>query len=211
MAITAQEKENLDYSRVDNEGLQNLKSSAEAYEKVLQAAMRIESNTPERQAKYEVHLAEVSEHKAALNAEIQSRLTPEQKYEQFMQRTMDRVEAEQVAQRAWRDEHRPAFEAAARDGAWAPDWAKRDLKPAPDMTNKEIVLEARDLHSQFQQLKEKYEQAPANQKAEIREEMAPVVNRENELRQEYTERVGADMKPEIKLDRVPQTQISYSY
>jgi hypothetical protein len=35
MAITAQENENLDYSRVDNEGLQNLKSSAEAYEKVL--------------------------------------------------------------------------------------------------------------------------------------------------------------------------------
>ena len=63
----------------------------------------------------------------------------------------------------------------------------------------------------FEQLKEKYEQAPANQRAEIREEMAPVVNRENELRQEYTERVGADMKPEIKLDRVPQTQISYSY
>jgi hypothetical protein len=211
MAITAQEKENLDYSRVDNEGLQNLKSSAEAYEKVLQAAMRIESNTPERQAKYEVHLAEVSEHKAALNAEIQSRLTPEQKYEQFMQRTIGQVESDQVAQRAWREEHRPAFEVAAREGAWAPDWAKRDLKPAPEMTNKEIVSEARELHAQFEQLKGKYEKAPVSQRTEIREEMAPVVNRENELRQEYTERVGADMKPEIKLDRVPQTQISYSY
>jgi hypothetical protein len=79
-----------------------------------------------------------------------------------MQRTIDRVESDHAMQRAWREEHRPAFEATARDGAWAPDWAKRDLKPAPEMTNKEIVLEARDLHSQFQQLKEKYEQAPAN-------------------------------------------------
>jgi hypothetical protein len=37
---------------------------------VLQAAMRIESNTRERQAKYEVHLAEVTEHKAAIEAQI---------------------------------------------------------------------------------------------------------------------------------------------
>jgi hypothetical protein len=45
--------------------------------------------------------------------------------------------------------------------------------------------------------------------------MAPVVNRENELRQEYSGRLNPEMKPEMnpemKPDRVPQPQISYSY
>jgi hypothetical protein len=83
----------------------------------------------------------------------------------------------------------------------------REPKPAPEMTNKEIVLEARELHSQFHQLAQRFEQAPANQKAEIREEMTPLVNRENELRQEFTGRLN----PEIKQDRVPEPQISYGY
>jgi hypothetical protein len=80
-------------------------------------------------------------------------------------------------------------------------------KPAAQLSNKEIVAEARELHSQFHQLAEKFEQAPANQKAEIREQMTPLVTRENELRQEFTGRLN----PEIKQDRLPERQISYGY
>jgi hypothetical protein len=130
------------------------------------------------------------------------------KYEPFMKEVTDRLGAHQAAERAWREERRPAFEAAAASGERAPDWAQpRELKPAPEMTNKEIVLEARELHSQFQQLTGKYEQAPATQRAEIREEMTPLVNRENELRQEFTGRLN----PEMKQDRVPEQQISHGY
>lgn len=80
-------------------------------------------------------------------------------------------------------------------------------RPAAQLSNKEIVSEARELHSRFHQLAEKFEQAPANQKAEIREQMTPLVNRENELRQEFTGRLN----PELKQDRVPEQQISYRY
>jgi hypothetical protein len=76
-----------------------------------------------------------------------------------------------------------------------------ETKPASELTNKEIVNEARQLHDRFQQLAERYESGTAGQKAEVREEMRPVVERERELRAEYTGR----LQPEVTRDRVPDT------
>lgn len=90
---------------------------------------------------------------------------------------------------------------------WRESLRQRDMKPVLELTNKEIVSEARQLHTHFQQLTEKYEQAPVSQKAEIRELMVPVVNREQELRQEYLGRSA----PEIKQDQAPVRQVSYGY
>ncbi len=88
----------------------------------------------------------------------------------------------------------------------AQERAMRDLKPVAQLSKREIVSEARDLHAHFQQLSERYQQAPKIQRAEIRDEMQPIVNRERELRQEFTGRVN----PEISRDRVPEQQISLS-
>jgi hypothetical protein len=82
----------------------------------------------------------------------------------------------------------------------------QNLKPVAQLTNQEIVAETRELHAQFRQLAERYEQAPGSQRAELREEMQPLVNREQELRQEYTGRVN----PELSQDRVPEQQIGFS-
>lgn len=81
----------------------------------------------------------------------------------------------------------------------------QDLKPVAQLSNREIVAEARDLHAHFQQLAERYAQASASQRAEIREEMQPLVNRERELREEFTGRVN----PELSRDRVPEQQIAF--
>jgi DNA-binding transcriptional MerR regulator len=83
---------------------------------------------------------------------------------------------------------------------------RRNLKPAAQLTNEQITAESRDLHSRYERLMERYEKAPASQRAEIRQEIEPVVNRERELRQEYTGRTN----PELTQDRVPSQQIGYS-
>jgi hypothetical protein len=80
------------------------------------------------------------------------------------------------------------------------------LKPVAELTDKEIVAEARDLHAHFQQLVERFQHAPASERAEIRAEMKPVASRERELRQEASGRLN----PEMSQDRVPEVQISYS-
>ena len=82
---------------------------------------------------------------------------------------------------------------------------RQNLKPAAQLTTEQIAAETRELHAHYEQLKERYEQAPPSQRAEIREEMAPVVNRERELRQEHTGR----LKPELTQDRVPEQEIGY--
>ena len=81
------------------------------------------------------------------------------------------------------------------------------VKPAAELSTQEIVKEARGLHEQFQQLTERYETAPPQQRAEIRQEMAPVVERERELREEFTGRLS----PEVSRDRAPQQQIGVGY
>ena len=68
------------------------------------------------------------------------------------------------------------------------------------MSTPELVAEAQGLHQQFERLHERYEQSPASARAEVREEMRPVVQRENELRAEYGNRVA----PELTRDRVPE-------
>jgi hypothetical protein len=79
------------------------------------------------------------------------------------------------------------------------------LKPVGQLTNQEIVGEARELHAHFEQLSERYEQARPAQRAELREEMQPLVNRERALRQEYTGRTTQG----LALDRAPE-DISYA-
>lgn len=81
----------------------------------------------------------------------------------------------------------------------------QDLKPVAQLSNREIIAEARDLHAHFRQLAERYAQAQVTQRAEIREEMQPLVNRERELREEFTGRVN----PELSRDRVPEQQIVF--
>jgi hypothetical protein len=81
----------------------------------------------------------------------------------------------------------------------------QDLKPPTDLTKTEIVTEARDLHAHFQQLMERFEQSSGADRLQIREEMKPLVTRENELREEYTGRV----KAELSQDRVPEQSIGY--
>ena len=76
----------------------------------------------------------------------------------------------------------------------------REMKPPSQLSDREIVKEARDIHEHFQQLVERFEQAPLPQRAEIRQEMAPLVSRERELRQEVLGR----MSPEITRDRIPE-------
>ena len=80
------------------------------------------------------------------------------------------------------------------------------LKPAGQLSNQEIVAEARELYSHFQQLSEQYGQAPAAQRPQLREEMEPLVDRERALRQEYTGRATQEMN----IDRPPMQQIEYS-
>ena len=80
------------------------------------------------------------------------------------------------------------------------------LKPAGQLSNQEIVAEARELHSHFQQLSEQYGQASVDQRPQLREEMEPLVDRERALREEYTGRATQ----ELSIDRTPDLQIGYS-
>lgn len=88
---------------------------------------------------------------------------------------------------------------------WNTKDGKTIRKPANELTKNEIVAEARELHGQFEQLSERFERAPAAQRAEIREEMVPLVNRERELRQEFTGRSN----PELTTDRMPEQHIAF--
>lgn len=81
------------------------------------------------------------------------------------------------------------------------------IKPVAELSKAEIVTEAMELHAQFKNLSERYQQAPASQRAEIREEMQPVVNRERELRSEY----GGRQAIEVTQDRVPQPKVEVGY
>jgi len=87
-----------------------------------------------------------------------------------------------------------------------------DMKPPAEMTEPEIVTEARDIHAHFTQLMERFEGTPSGpERSQIREEMKPLVIRENELREEYTGRVKAEMSPvELSQDRVPEQSIGYA-
>ena len=82
----------------------------------------------------------------------------------------------------------------------------QDLKPVTQMSSQEIVAEARGAHEQFQKLSEEYATASAPRREELRQEMQPLVNRERELREEFTGR----LTPELSQDRVPEQQIAFS-
>jgi hypothetical protein len=90
--------------------------------------------------------------------------------------------------------------------AKAPERSIQDVKPPSEMTKPEIVAEARDLHAHFKELMQRFEQTPAGpERSHLRDEMKPLVLRENELREEYTGRVKAEMTQ----DRVPEQSIGY--
>ena len=81
-------------------------------------------------------------------------------------------------------------------------------KPASEMANAEIVKEIHESHTQFRDLTVRYESSGTpEQKKEIRQQMQPIVDRERELREEYTGRSN----PEVTRDRVPSTNVGVSY
>ena len=80
----------------------------------------------------------------------------------------------------------------------------REPKPAGQLSDKEIVTESRDLHAKFEVLSEQYRTAQPDQRPAIRQEVEPLVAREQEIRQEAKGRMAA----QISQDRVPE--ISYS-
>ncbi len=86
----------------------------------------------------------------------------------------------------------------------------QDLKPPAELTKREIVTEARELHARFSGMIERFENMqPGPERTQLREEMKPLVTRENELREEYTGRVKAEVNREVSQDHVPE-QIGYA-
>ncbi|HEX4166651.1 MAG TPA: hypothetical protein VHZ55_14380 [Bryobacteraceae bacterium] len=83
---------------------------------------------------------------------------------------------------------------------------QKGMKPVNQLTNQEIVAEARELHSHFKQLSDEYRDSPATQRAHLREEMEPLVDRERALRQEYTGRAAQ----QLSVDRVPEQHFAFS-
>jgi hypothetical protein len=105
--------------------------------------------------------------------------------------------AEQVQQQQWRAAHerRQEWNAAIEGGGVSANPEERSFKSPADLTKPEILTEAREIHAYFTQLLDRFEQAAGPERAQLREEMKPLVTRENELREEYTERVQAEMSP----------------
>ena len=129
--------------------------------------------------------------------------------EQSLHEALERSQLQraQVQQRPVSVEPRAAAQQQVRREAAGlrPDGAAQTPKAPAEMTPAEIAKEARQLHGRFQQLSARYEGASGEQRAEIREQMQPVVDRERELRKEFIGR----LKPEVTQDRVPEQSIGY--
>ncbi len=83
----------------------------------------------------------------------------------------------------------------------------QELKPPNELTRQEIVTEARELHAHFSEMMTRYEtMQPGPERAQLREEMKPLALRENELREEHTGRVKAEVSREVSQDRVPEVE-----
>ena len=86
----------------------------------------------------------------------------------------------------------------------------QDLKPPNELTKQEIVTEARELHAHFSEMMSRFETMQSGpERAQLRDEMKPLVTRENELREEYTGRVKAEVSREVSQDRVPEVSMGY--
>ena len=84
------------------------------------------------------------------------------------------------------------------------------LKRPTELTKQEIVTEARELHARLSEMMTRYEtMQPGADRAQLRDEMKPLAVRENELREEYTGRVKAEVTREVSQDRVPEQSIGY--
>ena len=108
----------------------------------------------------------------------------------YAQRTVDR--AVQVHQRKG-DQRTMSYE-------------RQNLKPASELQPDQVRAESKALHDRFETLKSEYKTASPEQKAELRQEMQPIVDRERELRNAN----AGSVKPEMTQDRVPAQDIGYS-
>lgn len=136
-----------------------------------------------------------------------------QSTKEFLARAADRA----VGERAEEMEQQKIFrESSAFHGGWVPgdpseeqrqqlredykrrqEWNElldkapvesRQLRPLAEMTQHDIVHEARVVHAHLVQLNERFEKLEGNEKAQMREDMKPLAKRENELRDEYLAR-----------------------
>ena len=86
----------------------------------------------------------------------------------------------------------------------------QDLKPPSELTRSEIVTEARELHAHFSEMISRFDTMPPGpERTQLRDEMKPLVSRENELREEYTGRVKAEVSREVSQDRLPEVSMGY--
>jgi len=153
-------------------------------------------------------------------ADEQNTIDPElaRSTNEFLHRAGELAEADRAAREAQRREWRGERERrrewnAMIDGgqvaANGHERSVRDLRPASEMTKEKIVGEARELHAHCKQLHDRFETSNGPEKLRIREEMKPLVTRENELREEYTGRVKAEVSREVCQDRVPEVGVGY--
>jgi hypothetical protein len=138
---------------------------------------------------------------AVPDVDRRSRVDTEHELERFKKEQEIERRADHLRVRDWNG--------IVEDGSVAaksPERSIQDLKPPSEMTKPEIVAEARDLHAHFTELMQRFEETPAGpERSHLRDEMKPLVLRENELREEYTGRVKAEMTQ----DRVPEQSIGY--
>jgi len=89
-------------------------------------------------------------------------------------------------------QRRQEWNSLIEGGSVAADSQERgiqDRNPPAQLSKQEIVTEAREVHARLEQFTERFEQAQSSERAQLRQEMKPLAVRENELRDEYMERI----------------------
>jgi hypothetical protein len=118
--------------------------------------------------------------------------------------TNELLERAGAAELRWREEYRAAFEEAApRAGGRVPTGAGT---PAAQLSDSELIAEARNIHQQFRNLSLEYVAASESRRVELREEVQPLVDRARELRLELSGRNQA----ELTRERVADQQVGFS-
>jgi hypothetical protein len=133
---------------------------------------------------------EKGESPAAIRERLEASRQDKPNPQYYAQRTVDR--AVQVQQRKG-DKRTMSYE-------------RQNLKPPSELQPDQVRAESKALHDRFETLKSEYKTASPEQKAELRQEMQPIVDRERELRNAN----AGSVKPEMTQDRVPAQDIGYS-
>jgi|GEM_PF-4636615 len=77
----------------------------------------------------------------------------------------------------------------------------------PEMSNRQILSEVSNLHNAFQQLSARYEKAGTlEERAALRDQMRPIVNREGELREGYLGRITQEIRRDGATPRVGESR-----